>query len=278
MNAALVAHPECASDASELARIRLLEETKDPWVVVDWHALFFNYLIDPNILRGQIPPSFEPDLRHRRACMSLVALTMRNFRRHPRGPWYTRAFPWLNEQRFLNLRAYVRFHGEPGVLFLWGWLSRPAGLPIPDQPRGLACSFADINYLHKPKGGTVAGDVRGADGAFSYTATVSRDDFELCPPGSLSEFIMERYAGFFWHHGAASVFRAWHEPWRSLEVHPRVHNLSLVTHAFPWFAAAEPVETRLCAVSPNVWLGGPHRFPSRKKATHPRATAFFELP
>lgn len=250
----------------------------DPLVTVDWHALFFNYLIDTDVLRGQIPPCFELDLRDGKAGMSLVALSMRNFRRHPNAPWYASAFTFLRQQDFLNLRAYVRFRGEPGVFFLWGWLSRPAGLPLPDEPLGLTCSCADINYSHAPTNGLISGSVRAHDRSFTHTSILDGNQFAPCPAGSLTDFIMERYTGFYWHNGIPRTFRAAHEPWQSVELEPRISDLSLVTTPFPWFAAAGLAEARLCAKCPNVSLGRPHRLPVQHPRPPHRAAAFFEMP
>jgi uncharacterized protein len=268
-----------ATVACSEAKDRLLAGKGDPLVIVDWQrTLFFNFAIDPNIVRGQIPPCFELELHEGRACISLVALTKRNFRRHPNGPAHGEAFRLLREQKFLNFRIYLRHHGESGVLFKWGWLSRPWNLPLPDQPLGLTCAFADINYSHVPQGGPISGIVRRRDGRFVYSGTADDDNYVPCTPGSLAEFAMERYSGFFWHRGAGRVFRAWHKPWLSVGMQTHIEDLSLVTNRFPWFAEACLVEARLCADCPDVWLGRAHRLAQSHSPVHHRASAVFEMP
>jgi uncharacterized protein len=272
----LLTNSDRAQPVVDPAKTRLLAQKGDPLVVVDWHALFFNFVIDPNILRGQIPPCFELELHDGRAAMSLVALSMRNFRPHSNAPWFARGCELIREQKFLNLRAYVRCHGEPGVLFLWGWLSRPAGLPLPDEPLGLTCSFADICYSNGRS--PIAGQVKGAGGAFTYVGNVNEEHYGPCAPGSLSEVTMERYTGFYWHKGVPRVFRAWHEPWQSVPVEPRISDLGLVTARFPWFKAAELREARLCAKCPGVWLGGPHRLAAPRSGAGHGTASFFRMP
>src|SRR6185503_10355659 len=138
-------------------------------------ALFFNFVIEADIVRGQIPPCFELELYRRRACVSVVALTKRNFRAHPNGAWYGNAFRLLREQKFLNFRIYVRYQGESGVLFKWGWLSRPVGLPLPDEPLGLTCAFGEANYSHGPVEGRISGSVQGKLGSFAYSGIVNTE-------------------------------------------------------------------------------------------------------
>ena len=261
------------------ARDRLLAKKGDPVLTADWErALFFNFMIEPDILRGQIPPCFELELYRGRACVSLVALTKRNFRAHANSAWYGSAFRLLREQKFLNFRIYVRHHGESGVLFKWGWLSRPLGLPLPDEPLGLTCAFADINYSHIPAERRISGTVHRKFGSFAYSGIVNTGNYVPCAPGSLGEFAMERYSGFFWHRGAGRVFRAWHEPWQSVEIKPLIKDMSLITNRFPWFAEARLVEARLCADCKEVWLGRAHRLEHSPAPGHHRATVFFEMP
>lgn len=261
------------------AKERLLAEKGNPVVTVDWQrALFFNFVIEPDIVRGQIPSCFELELYRGRACVSLVALTKRNFRAHPNGAWYGNALRLLREQKFLNLRIYVRHQGESGVFFKWGWLSRPLGLPLPDEPLGLTCAFVDANYSHIAAEGCISGSVQGKSGTFAYSGIVNAETSVPCAPGSLAEFAMERYSGFFWHHGEGRVFRAWHEPWLSMEIKPLIKEKSLITNRFPWFAEARLVEARLCADCKDVWLGRAHRFEHSQVSPHHRTTAFFEMP
>ena len=74
-------------------------------------------------LQQSVP--FELDLLHRNAFVSLVFFTMRGMRLAG-GP---RILNWLfypfREQRFLNVRTYVRHEGEPGIHFITEWISDP---------------------------------------------------------------------------------------------------------------------------------------------------------
>src|SRR5881628_1650864 len=92
------------------AKRRLLAEPGDPLVHVEWRrVLFLNYHIAPEFIRPVIPTEFDLDIHENQAVVSLVALTMRNFRRAKGSPLWGSAFNLLKEQRFLNLRTYVRY-------------------------------------------------------------------------------------------------------------------------------------------------------------------------
>ena|SRR5688572_22315333 len=250
---------------ADVAKARLLAVPGDPLLHVEWHrVLFFNYVIDPELVRPHIPPAFQLDLHEGRACISLVYVTMRNYRRAPDAPLWGKVFEPLKEQRFLNFRTYVRHHDEPGAFFMWGWLSRPFGLPLSDQPAGLTCAFADF----------LEGRITNKNASFAYNVGVHASACPApCQPGSVAEFALERYSGFFAHRGRDYAFRAWHEPWLITPVDARIDDISLVTARFPWFANAMFVDAAVAPLTKPVWLGRAHRLRAA-----PRRRVFFEMP
>jgi len=293
---------------ADIAKNRLLSVPGDPLLHVEWHrVLFFNYVIAPEVVRPFIPSAFELDLHQGQACISLVSVTMRNYRRAPHAPIWGKLFETIREQRFLNFRIYVRHHGEPGAFFMWGWLSRPFGLPLPDEPLGLTCAFADFRDgcitgknaslvydvpLHdqlgerdrpgrsrrRPADGPLNDADTGTPKIFGGTPKTAGGTPALpripCASGSISEFALERYSGFFAHRGANYVFRAWHEPWLATPVSARVEDASLITSRFPWFAKATFVDAAYAPLANPVWLGRAHRLQPIPKRTR----TFFEMP
>lgn len=250
---------------ADIAKHRLLAAPGDPLVHVEWHqVLFLNYLIDPEIVRPFIPRAFELDLYRGQVCISLVRVIMRNYRRAPTAPRWGAIFGTLKEQRFLNFRTYVRHHDEPGAFFMWGWLSRPLGLPMPDEPLGLTCAFAKFQE----------GRISGKSGSFAYHFEPAGVHPSICSPGSVAEFALERYSGFFTHRCANYVFRAWHEPWLLTPVNMRISDLSLITNRFPWFKDARFVGATFAPLSDPVWLGRAHRLLEHRHRSRP----FLELP
>src|SRR5256885_10625207 len=130
--------------ASEAARAKLLSVGGDPFLKVTWEpSVFFHFEIEPELVRPVIPKHFELELHEGLACLSLAAVRMKNFRpcRLCSPGLFFRA---LREQRFLNVRIYGKCRGEPGILFLHGWLSRPTALPVLSGSLGLAYTFARL--------------------------------------------------------------------------------------------------------------------------------------
>jgi len=250
---------------ADIARSRLLAVPRDPLVHVEWHrVLFLNYVIDPAVVRAFVPREFELDLYEGKACVSLVRVIMRNYRRAPNAPLWGGMFSRIKEQRFLNLRTYVRHHGEPGAFFIRGWLSRPFALPVPDDPLGLTCACANFRE----------GCIDGKGGSLVYDSQAVGTNPSPCLPGSINELALERYSGFFAHRGTNYVFRAWHEPWLVQPANISIKDFSLITNRFPWFANATFADAAYAPLADPVWLGRAHRLPQ-----HPHRTrAFLEMP
>src|SRR5207247_8271817 len=103
-------------------------------------------------------------------------------------------FGWLfrpiREQRFFNVRTYVRCGAEPGALFLWGWLGWPFRLPLPSGIFGLPYGFAAASYNHDYETGALHGQVNAAGTAsrFSYRGVLAQQNsLQPCVSGSLAE-------------------------------------------------------------------------------------------
>jgi uncharacterized protein len=255
----------------------ILPDAEQALVRVEWpRVLFLHYRIAVEELRPHVPRDFEIETYDNSAWLTLVALTMRNFR--PCRAWSPPG--WLlrlrGEQRFLNVRTYVRHGHEHGALFLWGWLSPPFNLPLPNRPLGLPCGFADIAYEHRHEEGQLSGIIRAGERRFSYSvAPASTTQFSLPKPGSLAEFTLERYNGFYSHRGGAHIFRAWHDPWPSTPVEVAIRDDSLL-QTLPCFAHARLAAAHYTPGLRGVLLGPPHR--AEIPHSHHGASAFFTMP
>src|SRR6266446_6783011 len=83
--------PGAPVSIADAAKRRLLAAKGDPFLITDWEdALFFHYLLDPKLLQAEVPAPFELDLYQGKACLSLVAVTMRRFR-----PYRRNSLAWL---------------------------------------------------------------------------------------------------------------------------------------------------------------------------------------
>lgn len=262
----------------DLARKRLHSTPGDPFVFADWErVLFLHYAVRPETLRPYVPAALELELYEGSAIVSLVAVTMRRFR-----PVLPLSLAWalrpISCQKFFNVRTYVRHGDEPGALFLWGWLSNPFPFPA----FGLPCCRAEMKYENDYEARRLRGEINAGKLRFKYGATIAREaGFEPSPRGSLAEFALERYSGFFSKGDRTKIFRAWHPMWLQTGLDVRILEDALVTTKFNWFKKAELVGANFAPGFKQVSLGRVH---SLEKASRNRsgrrhgASGFYEMP
>jgi uncharacterized protein YqjF (DUF2071 family) len=209
---------------SAAARERLLLLRGEPLFIADWlRTLMIHYEVDPVALQRAVP--FELDLRDSRAFVSAVAFTLNGMR--PRIG--SRVTGWLlkpiSTHHFLNVRTYVRVNGETGIYFLAEWLSNRLSVTLGPLAFGLPYRFGRIEYNHEwklrshvpyatpyPLRGRVGDHKTG--NALTYEAHLpAAPRFHESEPGSLTEWLMERYTAFTKFGNVQRFFRVWHQPW-----------------------------------------------------------------
>jgi uncharacterized protein YqjF (DUF2071 family) len=267
-------------DWSGKGKSRLISVKGDPFLFARWErVVFLNFAVEPRTLRLQVRAPFDLELHEGKGVVSVAAVTMRRFRPVRRASLAAWPFVLNSQQAFLNLRTYVRLGDEPGVLFLWGWLSRPLHLPLPSRMFGLPYAFATLRYEHRHETGKLSGRVTGRTvaGRFAYQACIESSATPApCEPGSLSEFAMERYTGFFCRGNQRCVFRAWHPPWLQVPIAAEIRDRSLIERTFPWFGGANLIGANFAPGFEAVWLGRAHRIARRQR--HRALSTFFEMP
>ena len=268
---------------SDVARQRILSLKGDPFLLADWrNVVFLHFAINPDALRPLVPAPLELELHEGNACVSLVALTMRHFRPFKHRSLAGWMFFPLGQQSFLNVRTYVRWRNEPGAFFLWGWLSKPFGVGLPLERMGLPCGFCSLEYDHSHAKGRVLGLGKQGGMSLKYHATIAaQTEFTLCQPGSLAEFAMERYTGFFSRGAQPWIFRAWHEPWLQTPLDIKIEEDGLLREKFPWFKEAKLAGVNFAPGFDRVWLGRAHQLRKARltKTTNRRVlSAFYEMP
>ena len=240
---------------SDAARRRMLAIPGEPMFYARWdRAVFIHYEADPAVLQPGVP--FELDLRDGRAFVSLVAFTL--VRMRPRiggriGEWLLKP---IASHGFLNVRTYVRHAGEHGIFFLSEWLNNPVSVVIGPRSFGLPYHFGRIVYQHAQA--AVHGQVEARDGRLVYKGTVGSSHWESCDPGSLTEFLCERYTAFTHRRKCARFFRVWHSPWPLLPAEIEVNIGTLIGATGPWWKTAEYIGANY-SPGVEVWMGRPHR-------------------
>ena len=246
---------------SELARRRLIGTEGAPLFLSDWtRAVFLHYRVAPEILCPQVP--YELDTRDGWAYVSLVAFEMLRLRPRAGG----RCLEWLSSpignHGFLNVRTYVRHQREPGIYFLVEWLPNRLSVSIGRRLFGLPYRFAELDYHHDHKAGTLFGSVAEPRRSASLrwdSGIDSGPQFVPCEPHSLDEFLLERYTAFTERHGVQRLFRVWHEPWPQTRLDVTMRDVSLLRRTGDWIEHAQWVGANYSPGVREVWVGRPQR-------------------
>lgn len=244
------------TNLSDEARRRFIAEEGRPLLQCIWrNAVFVHYAVDPDILQKQVP--FELELCDGRAFVSLVAFTLSEMRP---GFLDCSRLPPFPIHHFLNVRTYVRHEAERGIYFLVEWLTNGLCVRLGPPIFGLPYRLGHLAYEHdRVLAGQLAGRVT-AGKSLRYSATESPDScLEPSPPGSLEEFLIERYVAFTQFGRKRRAFRVWHPAWRQTSITLKVADDSLIAGTGDWFTGARLIGANYSPGLPEVWIGRPHR-------------------
>lgn len=241
--------------SSEAARRRMLVSRGEPLFLANWdNAVFIHYQADPASLQRVVP--FELDLFHGRAFVSMVAFTMRNLRPRVGGKVASLFVKPIATHDFLNVRTYVRHNEEPAIYFMAEWLSNRLSVALGPVTFGLPYRFGRIGYANDPENNQVQGEVSAREGAFEYRGKPA-GELQPCEPGSLSEFLLERYTAFTSAGWRRQFFRVWHQPWEQCSLDLEIVGNDLLAATGDWWSTAELVSTNY-SPGVSVWMGRPH--------------------
>ena len=245
---------------TETARQRLLSLPWDPLFIADWErVLMIHYEVDAPALQVVVP--FDLDLWDGRAFVSVVPFTMRGMRPRFGGPVAAWLLKPIATHPFLNVRTYVRYGSEAGIYFLAEWLSNRLSVAIGPRAFGLPYRFGRIGYNYNDAGelsGRVEEDAGG--GALVFRAKLDlTQGFCGCEPGSLCDWLMERYTAFTHARGKGRFFRVWHRPWMQVPAELEVSEQSLLETNWDFFRDARIVGANFSPGAFGVWMGRPHR-------------------
>jgi uncharacterized protein YqjF (DUF2071 family) len=270
------------NEPGERARRRLFSRRHEPLFLANWdRAMFVHYEVEAAALQRDVP--FALDLREGRAYVSVVAFTMRGMRFSFGGcigEWLCRP---IATHEFLNVRTYVKHHGETGIYFLTEWLSSPLCVQLGPRTFGLPYRLGRHEYRHEHETRTLKGRMQdvASDLSFQYEATLEPDAaFGVCAPGSLDEFLLERYTAFTSRRSRHRFFRIWHSPWLQAQAQVAVRDDGLLAGTWEWFSGARQVSANYSPGAAKVMMGWPHRI--RAEDMRPRRCGrletFFEFP
>jgi uncharacterized protein len=248
-------------ELSDAARRRMLGTWGEPMFYADWlRTVFIHFEVDAGALQRVVP--FELDLDRGHAYVSLVAFTMRGMRPRVGGCLGAVLFKPIATHEFLNVRAYVKHRGEPGIYFLAEWLANPLSVRLGPALFGLPYRLGRFDYQHRHEAGELHGVVTNANDSarLEYHAEIDGEtSFQPCEADSHDEFLMERYTAFTKCLSWRRYFRIWHPPWPQIKIGVQVPEMSLLTNVWPWFAEAAMIGANYSPGLSGVWMGRPHR-------------------
>lgn len=244
------------ADLSQAARRRFLARERKPLLMGDWtRALFLHFEAPVEWLQPHIP--FELDLWEGKAFVSTVAFSMEHLRPGFGGALGRWLFWPIASHDFFNVRTYVRHEGQPGIFFISERLNNRCCVLGGPLIYGLPYQFARLQYEHRSAEGRLTGRVGDE---FVYTAQIATGaEFDVCAPGSLDEFLIERYTAFTRRGGCSRYFDIWHAPWRQFPVEARIGNYRLLRRTLPWWEKAQLTGANYSPGVRDVWMGAPRR-------------------
>jgi uncharacterized protein len=269
------------SSLSAAARDRMLAVRGEPLLYADWsRAVFIHFEVDPDALQHEIP--FPLDLHDGRAYLSLVAFNMRDMRPRLGGRLGALLFKPIATHGFLNVRAYVRHRGEPGIHFLAEWLSNPLSVRLGPPLFGLPYRLGQLQYDHRHETGLLRGTVTDSKNSarLEYSAELApAASFHPRDANTLDEFLLERYTAFtmkplsfpvqssgfkvrgsrFPSSSPRRFFRIWHPPWPQIPLEISLLDTNLLTQTWPWLADARLIGANYSPGVRKVWMGRPQR-------------------
>jgi len=243
------------ADPSEIARHRLLSIRGEPLFYADWdNVIFIHYQTDPPELQRYIP--YDLDLYDGSAFVSLVAFTMRGMRPRFGGSLSALFFRLISTHYFLNVRTYVTHKAEPGIYFMHEWLSSRLATWLGPWSFGLPYRFARIDY-HRNHEHERRGKIEAGASSLHFCATFEANDPRICAPGSLDEFLLERYTAFTRFGKRRRFFRIWHEPWQQVPAKIQIATDNLIQSTGRWWRGARCIGANYSS-GVKVWMGWPH--------------------
>jgi uncharacterized protein len=244
------------SSASDRARRRILAHPGEPLFYADWDdAVFIHYESAPSALQDCVP--FTLDLYKGRAFVSVVAFTLRGMRPRLGGTISEWLFKPIATHHFFNVRTYVEHEGEPAIYFMAEWLSNRLSVALGPSTFGLPYRFGQLSYSNDRRNGYVRGRVLAKEGKFDYLAAAPKT-FSGCEPGSLAEFLLERYTAFTSAGWRKQFFHVWHPPWQQSSLQLEVRTDDLLAAAGKWWPTSQLVSANY-SPGVTVWMGRPHR-------------------
>jgi len=175
----------------------------------EWKFLtFMHWEVDPAKLSKFIPEGLEIDLYDGRAYIGVIPFMMANVR-----PKMAFSVPGISTFPEINIRTYVTRSGKAGVLFLT--LEAQSLITCAYAPRAYGLPYRYSIARVKTSEGEYKWETRRRDGGYEFVGNCKwGQQSDYAKPGTLEEFLFERYCLYTVHRGKLCIAYTHHEPWK----------------------------------------------------------------
>ena len=175
----------------------------------DWRFLtFMHWRVDIEKLRPHVPEGLEIDTFEGDAYIGLVPFMMK----HVRPSWFV-STPGISNFPEFNIRTYVKKDGIAGVFFLT--LEAKSLVTCNFAPRTYGLPYRYAKGSVKKSGNKWKWDSSRNKGQFKLAGTTEVIGEQLqAQPGSLEEFLFERYSLYTSHKGSLRRGYTHHNKWK----------------------------------------------------------------
>tara|TARA_B110000444_G_scaffold236224_1_gene247925 strand:+ start:650 stop:1372 length:723 start_codon:yes stop_codon:yes gene_type:complete len=177
-------------------------------LIQNWrHLSFMHWEVDPIKLKPYIHKGLEIDTFNGKSYITTIPFLMNKVR-----PRLTFPIPGISSFPEFNIRTYVTYQNKPGVLFL-----------TLDAKSKISCAYApwaySLPYTY------AKGYVKIIKDGYEWKSKRVKKNLELIgschsigeltksEPGSLDEFLLERYCLFTFHNKKLCIAYTKHAPW-----------------------------------------------------------------
>jgi uncharacterized protein YqjF (DUF2071 family) len=171
--------------------------------------LFAHWPVSPRAMRGLVPEDLELDLWNGEAWIGVVPFSLRGLR-----PRHLPGIPGATDFLELNVRTYVRAGGLPGVFFFSLDASSSLAVLGARTLLGLPYRRAEMECRREADGWVRYRSERIGEPAVFEARYRGIDVASAARPGSLDEFLVERYRLFMARDGVVSRLEIDHPPWQ----------------------------------------------------------------
>lgn len=168
--------------------------------------LFMHWPVAPETIQSQIPDGLAIDTFDGQAWIAITPFMMWNIR-----PTGLPLLPLLSEANELNVRTYVTYRGVPGVWFFSLDINHRLAAVMARLFFHLPYFAAEIEMTQQDHT-TEFRLIRNEQARFRGRWLFSGQIFPA-EPGSLEQFLVERYCLYTQRAGKLYRARIWHEPW-----------------------------------------------------------------